>query len=121
VEVRDMVKSSDRPYPRVMAIFPQGIVASVDRGLCRPGIELRNHIRDGRPCYVMGKAVLSGALSRVSDGVSAVLDPVHAQTLFVRNPGDPAGIRRPSSRRVGTKRSVTERRAWTPAGSRMRL
>jgi len=34
--------SSDPPRPRVMAAHPQGRGASVDRGTCRPGIELRN-------------------------------------------------------------------------------
>ena len=35
--------SSAPPRPRVMVVCPRGHTVSVDRGTCRPAIELRNH------------------------------------------------------------------------------
>ena len=45
-----------------MTAIPQGVVVSVDRGVHRLGIELRNHPFGGRPCCLKGKAVSLVAL-----------------------------------------------------------
>jgi len=64
VKVRHTVESSDQLYPRVMAASRQRVVASVDRGVHRLGIELRNQRHGCRPCCVVGKAELHQALLR---------------------------------------------------------
>jgi len=89
VKVRHAGKSSDHPRPRVMGGQSQGWLLSVDRGLCRLGIELRNPPRGCRPCCLMGKAARGAALARAARRPSGVVDPAHAQMLFARNPGDP--------------------------------
>ncbi len=89
MQVRHTVKASDQPCPRVMAASRQRVVASVDRGVHRLGIELRNHPRGCRPCCLMGKAVWAIVISPVIVRPTGVRDPMHVHTLFVRNPGDP--------------------------------
>ncbi len=120
MKVRHTEKSSDHPWPRVMAASRQRVVASVDRGLCRLGIELRNHRRGCRPCCLMGKAAWAAALSQVAVQPTGVVGPMHAQTLLVRNPGDPRSIHRWSRRWIDAGRPVAERRTCTLLGSRMR-
>lgn len=87
-----------------MRTHPRGCGRSVDRGMCRPGIELRNPCPAptgaGRPgCRGGGdtpKATpcLPWALAqwRGRHGPRAVTDPVHARKHLVREPGDPASF-----------------------------
>ena len=78
-------------WPRVMRRRPVMAWRSVDRGKRRPGFELRNHgfgvptlLDDGEGNTVCGD------MQRVAHRPCGVRDPVHAWTLYAREPGDPA-------------------------------
>ena len=46
-----------------------------------------------RPCFLMGKTILrEGVIQRAFRRSRGVLDPVHAWTLYVREPGDLHGL-----------------------------
>ncbi len=71
--------SSAPPRPRVMAVCPQGRIASVDRGTRRGAIELRNH-PSGAPTSLTGR---EGNTMR-SVIASCVIGPAESKTLRMR-------------------------------------
>jgi len=75
--------SSDPPRPRVMAACPQGNDASVDRGTCRPGIELRNP-RSGVPTSWTegeGNTMRGVSASRVTDPAESKTPSMHGRSM----------------------------------------
>jgi hypothetical protein len=76
--------------PRVMAVCPQGHVASVDRGRYGPGIEPRKFLSSGVPTPSLQRKAPSYALvSRGVCGLRAVADPMHVPKHPARNSGGP--------------------------------
>ena len=79
--------------PRVMRRRPVRAWRSVDRGTCRPGYRAAK-CPSGVPTLSMKrKATPLAALARAASGPRAVKEPVHALSLQVREPGDPAVAR----------------------------
>jgi len=76
---------------------------SVDRGRCRPGIELRKRLTPGRRRLRSGRKATSPTLKAQDVGESrAVRDPVHVLKHFAREPGDPVSFRKDGfSERIG--------------------
>jgi hypothetical protein len=101
--------SSDPPRPRVMAAWPQGHDASVDRGTRRPAIELRNH-PFGTPTSFSGRE----GNTMCGDSASRMIGPAESKTLSMREssmhenreiPSVPASrLRMPSAGRSGKAR-----------------
>jgi hypothetical protein len=76
--------------PRVMWVRPRGHARSVDRGTCKPGIELRKlSVEPGAQAVigVEGNTNRSGMAS--CGGPGAVGDPERARMHLAREPGDP--------------------------------
>jgi hypothetical protein len=67
---------ASHPVPESCVVPPQGVHRSVDRGTCRPGMELRN-LRSTRVPTVFRyrKAIPRAALRRAAFGLCAVEDP----------------------------------------------
>lgn len=74
---------------RVMGSGRQRSELSVDRGMCRPGIELRNNHREGRPCWVIGNAKSVKAPRRVFTGFPGVIASAACMDASQRNAGGP--------------------------------
>src|SRR5258708_37588931 len=113
----DTEGSSQPQWPRVMWARPQGRVRSVDRGMCRPGIEPRKKrdLRVPMP-FEQQKATPTTPLWRGGADPAWSIGPEHAQKIFAREPGDPAitpGRMQPSGR--GGEDKGANRR-WTIRG-----
>jgi len=89
VKVHYVVRHSKPLRPRVMRRLPVRERRSVSAGLRRRGIELRNHGSGASTLYSYGED--NTVRSRYARCVSAhgVEDPLHAQKLHVREPGEP--------------------------------
>ena len=75
--------------PRVMAVSPRGVVASVDRGRYGLGIEPRNVVifRDAESLVLYRRQYCIARLGRAHCKSRAVGDPMHVLKLLARNPG----------------------------------
>jgi len=98
----DTEGTSQPQWPRVMWARPQGRDRSVDRGMCRPGIEPRQKrdLRVPMP-FEQQKAIPTTPQGRGVADPAWSIDPEHAQKLFAREPGDPVttlGRMQPSGR-----------------------
>jgi len=74
---------------RVMRVSPRGDARSVDREVCRLGIEPRKDTTSVPTPSGVRKATPGGSSSREPLGPRVVLDPTHACQDLAREPGEP--------------------------------
>ena len=101
---------ADHTGPRVMAVSPRGVVASVDRGRYGPGIEPRNaRFRSADALGRGRKATLCPSYSQEVRRLRAVRDPMHVPKFLARNPGGPVGRPWPVAKVRAAKSKVQPR------------
>jgi len=83
---------------RVMGHERQRAWLSVDRGMCRHGIELRHNHWESRPRWVRGKATPTGALKASPSQSPRSLSPAACMDAYRRNAGGPAFVGRQANR-----------------------
>lgn len=79
---------------RVMGIEQQCLVLSVDRGMCRHGIELRNNHCESRPRWVVGKATRAEAIQACLSKSHRSHSPVACTDACRWNTGGPVIVSR---------------------------
>ncbi len=90
---------------------PATVRLSVDRWKRRHGIELRNHRRERRPCWVSGKATRGTARTRGVPRLPGICRPVACADVFCAGPGRSRSWANESLPRQ-------KARAMTPRGNR---
>jgi len=77
---------------------------ALSRGICRLGIELRNHPLQGAHGVVSPEGNIAASDSASAQRPCGVQDPTHAEKLRAREPGDPTAARQEVRRAGGRTR-----------------
>ena len=80
---------ANHPDPEPCEGSRKAALEALDRGICRPGIELRNQMLREAHGVVSPEGNTAARGSASAQRSRGVLDPVHAEKLHAREPGDP--------------------------------
>ena len=85
---------ANHPGPEPCERSRKGALEALDRGICRLGIELRNHAFQEAHGVAQPEGNMAARDNASAQRSCGVLDPRHAEKLRAREPGGPVVARR---------------------------
>ena len=80
---------ANHPGPEPCEGSRKAALEALDRGICRQGIELRNHAFQEAHGVAQPEGNMAARDNASAQRSCGVLDPMHAEKLRAREPGDP--------------------------------